>query len=290
MESRASSVESCLIPKIIPGYERLSPSEESLEGQTDTGDCPEELLLTETENTFPTGKTILSLPPEIIVEILLFCPEDVVNVAKALATKNQDIWNVIANKKLSKNAVIPPKTKYIEYLGSHTKSLHIEDKNTSWTVPRFQMKSITSRCSALERLTITNSFFFLSSAPLSKFPQSITHLKFANVSVVIRQDRPDIAPSYWSKSYQERVRKSPFFKIQVSLPNLKCLEVEAQEHCMSDVTAASLAGKYLLEGNKFTVVDFDHEELNWSSRIEYLSSQLERDTLIRRLQHIYMNR
>ena len=98
-------------------------SEKTAEDQTvsDTGDCLEELLLT--ENTFPTGKTILSLPPEIIVEILLFCPEDVVNVAKALATKNQDIWDVIANEKLWKNAVIPPKNRYIEYLGSHTKSL-----------------------------------------------------------------------------------------------------------------------------------------------------------------------
>ena len=225
MESRASSVESCLIPKIIPGYERLSPSEESLEGQTDTGDCPEELLLTETENTFPTGKTILSLPPEIIVEILLFCPEDVVNVAKALTTKNGDIWDVIANKKLWKKAFIPPENKYIEYLGSHTKSLHIEDKNTSWTVQRSQMNSIKSRCSALERLTIKNSLCF-SSAPLSQFPQTITHLKFVDVSVEIRRGRsnmfmPSLTFPEMENAFEKEVRKSPFFKIQVSLPKFE---------------------------------------------------------------------
>ena len=138
---------------------------------SDTGDCPEELLLTETKNTFPRERNILSLPPEIIVEILLYCPENAVNVSKAVTTKNgDDIWDVIANK----NAVIPPENKYIEYLGSHTKSLHIEDKNSSWTVQRSQMKSIKSRCSALERLTIKNSSLCFSSAPLSQFPQTIT--------------------------------------------------------------------------------------------------------------------
>ena len=255
-----------------------------------------ELFLTETENTFPREETILSLPPEIIVEILLFCPNDVLNVAEAMAAKNEDIWDVIANEKLWKNAVIPPKYKYIKYIGSHTKSLHIKDKNTTWTVPRVQMKYIKSRCSALERLTITNSSFFLSSAALSKFPQSITHLKLVDISIEVKSDKLKFGESTrislhcWNL---DRIRKSPFFKIQVSMPNLKCLEVEAQKHCLSDVVAASLNGKYKLEGRKFIVMEFGNEVLQHGrllDQIEDLFSQLERETLIRRLQHIYMNR
>ena len=136
-------------------------------------------------------------------------------------------------------------------------------------------------------------------------PQTITYLKFVDVSVEIRRVRsnmfmPSLTFPEIENAFEIEVRKSPFFKIQVSLPNLKCLEVEAQEHSLSDVAAASLCGKYLLEGNKFTVFDFEHKELNETSepgrlstlwcRISYLSLQLERETLIKRLQHIYLNR
>ena len=74
---------------------------------------------------------------------------------------------------------------------------------------------------------------------------------------------------------------------------MKCLEVEAQKHCLSDVVAASLNGKYKLEGRKFIVMEFGNEVLQHGrllDQIEDLFSQLERETLIRRLQHIYMNR
>ena len=154
------------------------------------------------------------LPPEIIIEILVFCnKEDVVNFAEALASKNEDIWDVIANKRLWKDAVIAPENKYIKYLGSYTKTLRIESKNVAWTIPKKLVKLITSKCTALEKLTIANSHYYLSSASLSMFPKTITHLKFVDVSIDFRS----------STESHSRFRYLPG-----SLPKLECLELKSR--------------------------------------------------------------
>ena len=154
------------------------------------------------------------LPPEIIIEILVFCnKEDVVNFAEALASKIEDIWDVIANKRLWKDAVIAPENKYIKYLGSYTKTLRIESKNVAWTIPKKMVKLITSKCTALEKLTIANSHYYLSSAPLSMFPKTITHLKFVDVSIDFRSS---------TESH------SRFRYLHGSLPKLECLELKSR--------------------------------------------------------------
>ena len=155
-------------------------------------------------------KDISNLLPEIIIEILLYCNEDVANFAEALSVKNEDIWAVVSDKKLWVNAVIPPENKYFEYLGSYTKSLHIESKSTTWSIPMKQMKIIKSKCTALEELTIVNSRFYLSSAPLSMFPRTISHLKLVDVSQVC-----------------SRRSQSRFHNLQSLLPRLECLEFKA---------------------------------------------------------------
>ena len=164
-------------------------------------------------------KDISNLPPEIIIEVLLFCNnEDVVNLAEALSVMSEDIWAVVSNKKLWKHAVIPPENKCFDYLGSYTISLQIESKDDTWSIPKNQMEIIRSKCTALEELTIVNSHYFLSSAPLSMFPQTITHLKFVDISIdCLRRN---------NKS------RSRFHQLQGSLPKLKCLELEPETLCL----------------------------------------------------------
>ena len=159
-------------------------------------------------------KDIWDFPPEIIVEILLFCNnEDAVNFAEALSVKNEDIRAVVANKKLWKHVVIPPGIKNFKYLGSFTRSLQIGSENETWSIPKSQMKIIKAKCTALEKLTIVNSRFFISSAPLSMFPQTITHLKFVDVSIDYRRSTEN---------------HSSFHKLEGSFPKLKCLELEGR--------------------------------------------------------------
>ena len=52
----------------------------------------------------------MKLPPEIIVEIMMFCDKvDVVSFGKAVEVSKSDIWDVISNEKLWKYVLLPPR-------------------------------------------------------------------------------------------------------------------------------------------------------------------------------------
>ena len=85
-------------------------------------------------------------------------------------------------------------------------------------------------CETLDKLTISNSVFDSKEIKLDMFPQTITHLRFSNVSMPV-SNRDGTVSS---------VESSPFFKLQKSLPALKCLEVEGKTRYLSDLLAAAI--------------------------------------------------
>ena len=144
----------------------------------------------------------------------------------------ETIFEVIKNEKLWKKVVIPPDQKFVRYLGSYTTNLTIgfsDDSGSHWDLTEPLITSIQSSCSSLEKLTIVNCEFNID-IKLSKFPQTISHLKFVNVSM----------PNRVKCGIMNSVKESPFFKVQESLPQLKSIEVEASKYYLADIVAASL--------------------------------------------------
>ena len=170
--------------------------------------------------------------------------------------KNEDIWAVVSDKKLWVNAVIPPENKYFEYLGSYTKSLHIESKSKTWTISKKQMEVIKSKCTALEELTIVNSRFNRSLAPLSMFPQTITHLKFVDVSLDYRRS---------TKNH------SSFHKLEGSFPKLKCLELEGRARNalfkIYPIAGNKLRLEMSIKGDGFRVINKHNTEYEYIGNI-----------------------
>ena len=203
---------------------------------------------------------ILKLPPEIIVEILMFCDTvDIINFAKASEESMCDIWDVLANVKLWKHVVIPPEdwiVNLIARFGGMIKNLKIwgsakklfdgcdssslssgsladfekKDADGKWRLTKSLVLSLQLICTALEKLTISNCVFDSKEIKLDMFPQTISYLSFVDVSIPI---------SGRDKSLSS-VESSPFFKIQASLPLLKCLEVEGETRYLSDLLAAAI--------------------------------------------------
>ena len=204
---------------------------------------------------------ILNLPPEIIVEILSFCETvDVFSFAKASEENKSDIWEILASGNLLKEVVIPPEDgilKVIARFGGMVKNLKIlgseeklfdgcenplgdadsslanfekKDADGKWKLTKSLILSIQVTCTALEKLTISNCVFDSREIKLDMFPQTITHLSFEDVSIPISGRNRALSS----------VESSPFFKIQESLPLLKCLEVEGETRYLSDLLAAAL--------------------------------------------------
>ena len=142
-------------------------------------------------------KNLLSLPNELIIEILLYCSgRDVVNVAEAHSSSK--LWEVIASPRLWRTAVIGPPgdaKKYLKYLGSHTSSLTVVgvsktnrkaghghgSKQSSLT--ESLINSVRLRCTRLSHFTLDNCIFDANVIRFSLFPKTISHLKLIRITM-----------------------------------------------------------------------------------------------------------
>ena len=141
-------------------------------------------------------KNLLSLPNELIIEILLHCSgRDVVNVAEAHSSSK--LWEVIASPRLWRTAVIGPPgdaKKYLKYLGSHTSSLTVvgvSKKTNKKAGPGSRQSSLTEslinsvrlRCTWLSHFTLDNCIFDANVIRFSLFPKTISHLKLIRITM-----------------------------------------------------------------------------------------------------------
>ena len=178
---------------------------------------------------------ILKLPPEVIVEILTFChPLDVIIFAKAVEEKKIDIWDLIGNGRLWKYVLIPPDEKIFKYLkrfGTKIKHLKICSLRKMRKITMSFMLKLRFTCTRLEKLTIANCAINSDEIKLKMFPKTISNLSFEDVYLPISNGH--VFNSVYS---------SLFYRMQRSLPALKCLEVKGDTRYLSDLVAAAIEG------------------------------------------------
>ena len=221
---------------------------------------------------------ILKLPTELLFEILMFCdPVAVVSFAEAFEEEKDDIWDLIENRRLWKYVLIPPDEKILKYVRrfgpkiKHLKicsfaenavkkdesliNLEITEYGTYYEygtlantllslinsnnlagrnklkITKSFMLNVRFICTKLEKLTIANCLINSDKIKLKMFPKTISNLSFEDVYLPISNGH--VFNSVYS---------SLFYRMQRSLPALKCLEVKGETRYLSDLVAAATEG------------------------------------------------